>query len=222
MTTAIDAAIAAAKNAASAAPASDASVPATYSPAGTSIAAPRRITMGDVAPGLAVDVFPKKDLRGIKIGDAIFEKLIVGLTPSEVVPAMGAKWAVGSTTFYATTYDHVTDRKSGKPWDLVIANAEQQTGKEVRPYATLEIPLEVLEDGVPAATSKDKTKLSSGLKLGFTSATTGFKAHYKAVEDASRLNGADVQSRFELTVEAKEKPGVQPWPEFKLTYIGLA
>jgi hypothetical protein len=190
---AIQAAIEAARQNASAMPAS---LPIAAQPGvGEAGAAPNPValyqnrgqamTLDDMMVGnFRVDAYLKVDKNGMQIGTTnrhLFTELVLGLDMSEIAYSNAIKY--GNPAQYDKTYDQVQSAKGGT-WAEALAKA-QKIQPDARPYKSADIPFVVLEDIKDA---KGVVVIEAGKRLGHSLSTTGWNSFTALVDLLKKAN----------------------------------
>lgn len=205
-----------AANAASAATAPAAATGTALAPAngntavGMPVAPGKKLSMESLQTGaMNVDKWLKVKEFGLLIGDKpdLIESIVVSLNMTEgvgFVPKFAIK--AGNPAQYFYTLDNVLCAQGGT-WDAAIQKAAALDPR-ARPYPCVDLPFTVHEE---VKGKKDVVLAEVGLKLGYTTSTTNWKAweqFYKEVAAAGLLN---TEVLVKLGFEAKTNKNNNTW-----------
>jgi hypothetical protein len=204
----IQAAIAAAKQVASAVPMGTAVAQAAPTAVASVLPAGRARTLDDAinSAGTSVDAWVSIEASGLRIGTKTFEGIRGKISLNEIAFPWMCRAAIGGATKFFRSYDGVREAQSGRPWADVVAQAQAMDANCRGQYDAAEIPL-IIEDDLVLA---DKT-LKAGARLGITTPVTGFKPFMVWLKDTVARFGSTSTVDVVAAVEQKTKPGVRPW-----------
>lgn len=173
---AINAALAAARNAAAV------QVPATVAAnnnvavATPAVAAGRPVSMREMLQesGMAIDKYLKLDKAGFAIGEDLknfIDEIEVEFRFSDAKVFYSCRY--GNPAKYSKSFDRIVDAKTKKPWSQVLSEAQAADPKCTGDYRALDLPFTVLTDVKNA--KGDTVLFEAGKKLGWTSSVTNWK-----------------------------------------------
>lgn len=187
MTDAVQAAIAAAREAAAALPAEAApstqtpgamTAPASAQSGGAIVAAGSApaVTLDEImqAGGMNVKGFIKVDKLGFIIGsdNNPHDDIAVGLVLDEARPHYALRFTVGDKTTYRKSLNRQVDAASGRPWAQAIAEAQGLDPKCRGDYPAVDVPVVILTE---IKNKKGDTVLAEpGDRFGITTSVTNF------------------------------------------------
>lgn len=175
----INAAIAQAREAASAAVGQQSTGVAVHQPANTNVStavvAGRPIKLGELiaSAGLQVKAFLKVDKPGFLVGKdttTYFEELPVEFRLNSIKPFYGCRF--GDPAKYIKSFDRLTESKTKRPWADMVAEAQRLDIKCSGDYPSADIPLTVLIDLAPK--KGGELLCAAGEALGLTLSITNF------------------------------------------------
>lgn len=222
---AIEQAVAAAKAAQEAAqaavqtPASTAVATVTQGAVSTAVVAPgKKLSMDTVMTGqLNVDAWLKPKEFGLLVGDnsELFKNCVVSIEMKDgsgFVVKKGIK--AGNPAQYFYTTDGVTC-VSGGSWEAAVAKA-----KSIQPaayeYRCVDLPFTLVEDIIVDG----KTLAKAGMKLGYTTSTTNWKAWEAFYQECLQAGYDGETVRVKLGFERRENKSGNKWGIMTFELLG--
>jgi len=223
MTSAIQNAIARAKEAAAGAAASaPANLPATAPQAGTNVPAVpgRTLSMDDIAGrGISVDSWIGVKEFGILAGKdrTLVPSVVVALDMHELAVHLAVKF--GNPPVYYKSYDGVTCAQGGSWADAVAKCMKSDPGNKGE-YRAVDLPMTVLESVILEEKKQKKTVLEVGERIGHSTSTTNWRNWETFYKELVRANLHHSILKVELGYEAKSNPAGNRWGVLTFKFLG--